>query len=211
MAGSPTTFDMSLECKAMVVKKVYEHYTMNILWREICQKFSTMCIFIFPTISFFAQDDSSLHIAVVFVSAIISLLVAFFCGTEKYYQKLKLVREAYCTDCIDSAFEEKYKKLLPEIREIDFARGRSDYQRYCLEHNIIQKEEDKLTKHDKKEMNRQRLIIAAMCFFVMLICGLLLLFVKPLDNLTIVFLLFIILSTFAGFVLMLVDCREKKG
>lgn len=144
------------------------------------------------------------------MSAIISLLVAFFCGTEKYYQKLDLVRDAYCTDCIDSTFEDKYKKLLPEIREIDFARGRSDYQRYCLEHNITQIEEDKLTKHDKMEMNRQRLIIAAMCFFVMLICSLLLLFVKPLDNKTIVFLLFIILSTFVGFILMLIDCKDKK-
>lgn len=208
MAGSPTTFDMSPECKAMVVKKVYEHYTMNILWREVCQNFSTLCLLLFPTISYYVENNKVLQLAIVIISVLVSVLVTLFCGTKKYYESLHIVADAYSTDCEDLLFEEKYKKLLPYIRELDFARGRSDYTNLCKEQGIKPKTSDVVTKHDQNEMNRQRLIIAALCFMVCAICGLILVFLK-LEIIIKVLLLFILLSTSVCFVFMLVDCIEK--
>lgn len=214
MVISPTTYGMSPECKSFVVKKVYEHYTMNIFWKEVCQKFSTMCVFIFPMISLFADGNKSLKITILILSALVSLLVTFFCDTKEYYASLHIVLDAYRTSCDDSTFGEKFQALMPYIREIDFARGRSDYDAYCRELNISQKPCDMLTSQDKGVMNRQRYIIAALCSMVAIICLLFLFLLTYLDIITKIILVFITVSTIIGFVFMLVDCitfyKKKK-
>ncbi|MBE6606254.1 MAG: hypothetical protein E7635_04385 [Ruminococcaceae bacterium] len=145
MTTSPTTFGMSPKCKSFVVKKVYEHYLMNIYWKEVCQKLSTICLFLFPTISLFSENDKTLEGAITVLSVLVSLTVYFFCDTKEYYTSLYIVCDAYMTNCGDSDFERKFQALMPYIREIDYARGRSDYSSYCKELNIAQNLGDKLT------------------------------------------------------------------
>ncbi len=208
VSGSPTIFEMSPECKAVIVKKVYEHYMMNILWREICQKFSTLCLLLFPTISYHVGENAKLQLLIVIISVLISVLITLFCGTKKYYESLHIVADVYSTDCNDNFFEYKYRKLLPYIRELDFARGRCDFTKLCEERGVKANISDIVTKHDKNEMNRQRLIIAALCFMVCAICVLMLSFLQ-MDNIIKMVLLFILISTFVCFVFMVIDCIEK--
>lgn len=207
MTSSPTTFSMSSKCKSFVVKKMYEHYMMNIFWKEVCQKISTICLFIFPTISFLSKNHETVQCTIAILSGLVSLIVYFFCDTNEYHTSLHIVTDVYTTNCGDSRFERKFEKLMPYIREIDYARGRSDYAAYCKELNIVQKPGDKLTKHDIDEMNRQRCIIAALCFMAASICSLLLIFMPSLDIVTKTIITFIIVSTIIGFVFMLIDCR----
>ncbi len=206
MASSYTTHNLSPECKAFVVKKVYEHYNMNIFWMGVCQKFSTMCVFIFPVITLFSNENSTLKITIAILSALISLIVSFFCDTTEYTLTLHIVLDAFKTDCNDSSFEAKFQALIPYIREIDFARGRSDFKAYCEELDIQIKQCDMLTNHDKSEMNRQRYIIAVLCSMATIICLLLLYLVQELDIISVIILCFITASTFIGFIFMLIDC-----
>jgi len=55
-------------------------------------------------------------------------------------------------------------------------------------------------------MNRQRYIIAVLCFMAALICTLIMIFLPELDPVTVMILLFITISTVVGFIFMLVDC-----
>lgn len=207
MTTSPTTYGMSPECKSFVVKKVYDHYTMNIFWKEVCQKFSTMCVFIFPIMSLLSGDNYHLEYAIIILSGVISLLVSFFCDTKEYLTSFHIVREVYTTKSDDNNFETKFQALMPYIREIDFARGRSDYAAYCKELGITQNLCDMVTRHDIDEMNRQRYIIAVLCFMAALICSLVLFLLPDLDVVVKIILAFIILSTIIGFIFMLIDCK----